>query len=101
MLLLLGLLVGCGTDDPCASTRDLTASPGGLALTRDEHPVGWGSTECFQCHQRWEIHANDCLQGAAVNGADIPTDTTEGCQDCHGWNGVPAWSKSMTPDTGP
>jgi hypothetical protein len=92
------ILAGCGTDDACSEVRDLSKSPAGLALTEEEHPVGWAHTECFQCHQAWNIHANDCLVGVALTGSDIPVDSTDGCRDCHGWNGVPEWVQD-TDDT--
>jgi hypothetical protein len=92
--LLLLALAGCG-DDPCAGTRDLLASPSALTLTEAEHELGWGRSECFQCHQQFRIHEEDCIDVAAVDGAAIdeasdPDDTTT-CVPCHGSNGVPGW----------
>lgn len=90
MVLLLTLLAGCSTD-PCAGTRDLANSPDGLQLTEVEHPVGWGHTDCFQCHQRWKLHADSCIVGVDVHGDEIQPETTADCVECHGWNGVPEW----------
>lgn len=85
------LLVGCGDPDPCASTRDLPASPAALTLTPGEHGAGWGRTDCFQCHQRFLIHQNDCSLVADVDGSAIEAETEDDCVACHGWNGVDAW----------
>lgn len=89
------LLSACADPDPCASMRDISLSAASLSLTRNEHP-GWGNTECFQCHQRFSIHQNDCTAVAEVDAAAIdamidPADTTT-CIQCHGSNGVAAWA---------
>lgn len=98
-LLLLALLTGCNAD-PCAGTRDLANSPAGLELTEAEHPAGWGHTDCFECHQRWKIHKNDCIDGAEVHGDEIQADVPTDCAACHGWNGVPDWlDTDVPPDT--
>lgn len=92
MIFLVLSLFGCGSDeDPCAGKRDLLSSPRGLELTQEEHPIGWEHTECFQCHQAWKVHTDDCLDGVAVDGAAIQAETTDDCAACHGWNGVDAW----------
>jgi hypothetical protein len=88
-MILLSWLIGCGDEDPCASRRDLSASPAGLTLVEAEHPTGWGQADCYQCHQRWTIHAEDCLDGIAVQGDDIAAETIADCAACHGTNGVP------------
>ena len=97
MILLLWLL-GCA-DDPCASQRDLTTSPGGLDLTEEEHPAGWGQAGCFQCHPRWEIHQNDCMADVALDpvALDASIEGVDDCASCHGWNGVPAWATGEDP----
>lgn len=89
-------LVGCGDADPCASTRDIAESPSALELTSGEHTAGWGRADCFQCHQAFLIHQNDCTLVADVDSAAIaalidPSDTTT-CISCHGTNGVPEWA---------
>ncbi|MFZ5480894.1 MAG: hypothetical protein ACOZNI_29305 [Myxococcota bacterium] len=84
------LLAACGSDDPCEGVRDLTASPMGLELTEAEHPSGWGRTECFQCHQAWKVHADDCLDEVAFDGGKIEAEAPAGCVACHGHNGVEA-----------
>lgn len=86
------LLLGCGDDDPCAGRRDLATSPAGLDLTEGEHPSGWGRTECFQCHQAWDIHAEDCVDAVPVAMEPFEVSDPEACVACHGANGVAAWA---------
>ncbi|MES2639462.1 MAG: hypothetical protein V4850_08250 [Myxococcota bacterium] len=86
VVVVLSVLGGCAAPDPCADKRDLSNSPAGLTLTAAEHPAGWGRAECFQCHQRWNVHQDDCIDGVAIG----PIDTEQGCASCHGGNGVSA-----------
>ncbi|NOY27575.1 MAG: hypothetical protein GXP62_17055 [Oligoflexia bacterium] len=90
---LLLISTGCGNADPCAGTRDLSQSPAGLALTQQEHGVGWGQQECFQCHQIWKIHQQDCTSGVSIDVASIndqiDVEDASTCATCHGDNGVP------------
>jgi hypothetical protein len=80
----------CQTTDPCAGVDDLSQSPDGLSLTREEHGVGWAQRECFTCHQVATIHQADCIgdvdMAEVVTAAD-PEDPTS-CVACHGGNGV-------------
>ena len=88
MVLLWPLLgLGCGSEDPCAGTRDLGLSPAGLTLTAQEHP-GWDQQECFTCHQTWNIHQQDCMGGIDVDEVQERTDVqdTTSCVACHGAN---------------
>lgn len=85
-------LAACAAERaPCEGRRDLLQSEAGLALTRAEHPRGWGHRACFQCHPAWTFHQEDCLDGAVVDpdalGALEPAD----CASCHGPNGVAEW----------
>lgn len=98
-MILLYTLLACGSSDPCADKVDLSHTDAGLALTEVEHPAGWTRTECFQCHQKWEIHADVCIDGVAFSQSDIPVDAPEDCVQCHGWNGVEAWKDLATYDT--
>ena len=102
MAVMLLLLLGCGPRQPCDGVRDLGGSPSSLELEAEEHRTGWGNDQCFQCHQVWTIHQQDCVDGVAVDVAAIAEviDVTEPrtCVPCHGANGVP----SLEPeDTGP
>lgn len=92
------LAVGCGEPDPCDGRRDLATSPDGLRLAESEHEAGWGQTDCFQCHQVFEIHRSVCSSFTDTGLIDLtevvartdPGDTST-CVTCHGWNGVAAW----------
>lgn len=88
MILALAWLLGCPSDERCDGARDLAGSPAGLALTEEEHPDGWGRAACFQCHQRWEVHAEDCIEGVAVDTEALGAVTD--CVACHGANGLAA-----------
>ena len=106
MTALLWLWLGCVSEDPCAATRDLLASPSGLVLTPGEHEIGWARTECFQCHQAARIHSSDCASVVAVDAAALAEETdaddTTSCVACHGANGVRAWEDLLdTGDSGP
>lgn len=87
MILLLALLA-CG-DERCPD-GDLLASPGGLALTEEEHPTGWGNPDCTSCHALAAIHRTSCSEGvdlAAVR-AEVDADGVASCAACHGDNGL-------------
>ena len=101
--LLLVLLAGCA-DAPCGAARDLRLSPSGLVVTEQEHPAGWGRTECYQCHQLSRIHKEDCVDGVVVDGSalndDLVGQDTTACAECHGTNGVADWADLLdTADT--
>lgn len=69
---------------------DLTASPSSLRLTEDEHEQGWGRSNCWICHNEFNIHFDDSPTGfdmAAVR-ARVERDGLACCSVCHGDNGV-------------
>ena len=89
------LLIGCNSTDPCNQVRDLSRSPDGLTLVQEEHPLGWGRTDCFECHQIFNIHHTACIgidgvDVSAIN-AQIDVRDTSTCVACHGTNGVADW----------
>ena len=95
------VLTGCLTDDdPCAYVHDLVRSDGSLALTPEEHGVGWGNETCLQCHQVWNTHRHDCARSVDLDmeaireAADFEDTTT--CVPCHGTNGVPGLAEAGT-----
>ena len=103
--LLVGLwLVGCGPSDPCAGWHDALEGDDGLDLTADEHGPGWGQTECFQCHQAWNIHPVDCIDDSWIPFIDETTDVedTLSCTACHGMNGTSSedWVDTTSGTTG-
>lgn len=71
---------------------DITASPGGIALTSpDEHVGGWGRKDCLLCHNAaLNVHRDkgspinvDKLNEAIRNGGESTY-----CLQCHGPNGI-------------
>lgn len=86
MILLLALLA-CG-DERCPD-GDLLGSPGGLALTEEEHPTGWGNADCTSCHALAAIHRTSCSEGVdlAEVRAVVDAEGEASCESCHGGNG--------------
>ena len=70
---------------------DIAQGPGGITLVQSEHPVGWGKSNCFECHSDANIHQAG-RSGTGLNLAAIRTLTEEqgldSCATCHGTNGV-------------
>lgn len=89
LLLGLALVVAAGCDQ--RRCEDMTTSEAGLSVTIDEHPTGWGEPECSACHLRGAIHQRACTPGIdmeAVRDRVAEDQTSDGCQSCHGDNGV-------------
>lgn len=83
--------LGACSTDPCATRGDILAGPGGLQVTQEEHVVGWGLEDCYQCHSVATLHLDGC-SSSSLTAEDIldrvdPDDPTS-CQDCHGTNGT-------------
>jgi hypothetical protein len=105
-LVALLFLVACGNDaDPeGADYGNLLASPGGLIVLEEEHPTGFGRSDCFGCHEVRNMHVENRTD--LPDCRDLPDPPTEGCIDlaeiqsiirnqgedscalCHGNNGV-------------
>ena len=88
------VLSGCGTDgsEESADYGNLLNSPGGLLVLEEEHPSGWGRSDCFTCHEVRNMHTvnrtglpdldlDEIQQIIANQGEDS-------CVLCHGNNGV-------------
>ncbi|MCP4805719.1 MAG: hypothetical protein GY913_35905 [Proteobacteria bacterium] len=82
------LLLACSSDEPCT---DMTQSPGALTVTEEEHALGWGESECAQCHPAWTLHQRDCVGVLDLEELEARTDLsdTTSCVACHGTNGAP------------
>ncbi len=67
-------------------------SPGGLALEESEHPAGWGSDRCAQCHPSWTYHQVNCTSLEDIDLQEmwlvVDPEQTGSCVECHGENGV-------------
>jgi len=59
-LLALACTLAACSSDPCAGRGDMMESPGALEVTEDEHPAGWGSDQCLQCHSLETTHGVGC-----------------------------------------
>lgn len=82
---------GCPAEDPCADYGDMLGSPDGLDITQDEHPAGWGSDQCLQCHALETTHRVNCTSVDDLDIAEVREEAAEGnetCVACHGLNGV-------------
>lgn len=92
VLLFLGLL-GCGSgNNEGQDLGNIFDSPGGLVLTEQEHPDGWGRSDCFACHPLKEIHQKNRTGQGELPLTDIRAlvekDGLNACPICHGDNGV-------------
>ncbi len=87
-LLPLLLLLAC-EGDPCARGSMLD-SPGGLLVTPETHPTGWGFAECEACHALPALHRSGCTPEIDLDAVreHVETEGVAGCVDCHGDNGV-------------
>ena len=93
--LFIGLLflLGCvGGDDEGQNFGNLFEGTDGLMLTQEEHPDGWGRSECFACHPINEIHREDRTGTGVLPLEDIQEFVEQeglaSCPICHGDNGV-------------
>ncbi len=77
----------------------MVQSAAGLAVTVDEHGVGWGQQDCALCHPSWNLHAHSCSE-STIDMTRIDEHASlsepETCTDCHGDNGVPEWEETDT-----
>ncbi|MGH7800022.1 MAG: hypothetical protein ACREOW_05245 [Thermodesulfobacteriota bacterium] len=91
ILMLLGFL-GCVSEDEGGQNfGDIFDTPEGTVLTQEEHPDGWGRSDCFVCHPIFEIHRVD----RTGTGLDLKAirefveeEGLDSCPLCHGDNGV-------------
>jgi hypothetical protein len=92
LLALFVLACGGGGVDEGENFGNLLDSPAGLVLTEEEHPDGWGRTDCTLCHHLDNIH----LVNRTGLSIDIQATHDQaiaagigGCAACHGTNGNP------------
>lgn len=85
---LLALLLGCTPADPCPETSMLDG-PEGLVLTEEEHGIGWGEAECWQCHQVETLHRTGCTPDVDLEAVQeqVEAEGLASCVACHGDNG--------------
>ncbi len=92
VLVVVGIGACGGGNDDGQDFGNLIASAQGTQLTLEEHPTGWGRSECFLCHPLEEIHQVDRSGTGVLPLADIrrlvDRDRLASCPLCHGDNGV-------------
>ena len=87
-LIVLFLLVSCADrqyeDYHIENIADLT-------LSADNHPHGYGRSDCFVCHLPMNIHQVDRLHAPSFPFAKraVERNGLKSCAGCHGSNGVP------------
>ncbi len=61
-----------------------------IALTVDNHPHGYGRSQCFTCHLPDNIHQENRVNSFLVDTARdlVKTEGTNRCYACHGTNGL-------------
>lgn len=93
LLIALVFLLGCaGGDDEGQNLGNIFEGTDGLILNQEEHPDGWGRSDCFACHPINEIHREDRTGTGLLPLEDIQEFVEEegldSCPICHGDNGV-------------
>lgn len=99
LLVALGLLTACGPVEPCANGSMLDGA-GGLALEQEEHALGWGQADCWQCHNEAVLHRSGCTPGVDLAAVQerVETEGLASCAECHGANGVVEADDTATGD---
>lgn len=91
-ILLILSLAGCVSEDNQGQDfGNILDSPEGLIVTEEEHPDGWGRSDCFACHPIADIHQVDSTNGLLPLEeiqALVVRDGLASCPICHGDNGV-------------
>lgn len=89
IVLILGALnSACGQSDSTENYGITQASQ--LTLTAQNHPHGFGQTECFNCHVETNIHQIDHVGSnqTALARQMVQQSGISICYACHGQNGV-------------
>lgn len=89
LLIILTVFNACDIDrqyEDYALTKE-----GDLTLAAQNHPHGFGQTQCFHCHVKANIHQVNRINSPVF---DIAKDLVEdrglnSCSVCHGDNGAP------------
>jgi len=65
-------------------------SEAALVVTEDEHPTGWGQSDCSTCHSFVALHRRACTPEADLAEVRdiVADDGVASCVDCHGNNGT-------------
>lgn len=81
-------LAGCGVQRQYESYPMTLAD---LTITTQNHPHGYGKSECFACHLPSNIHNVDRIGAPsfAIAKTLVTQQGLASCAGCHGTNGVP------------
>jgi hypothetical protein len=65
-------------------------SQGGLLVTEEEHPTGWGLEHCDECHAIFQLHRLGCTEEVDLEEVHevVEEEDLASCGICHGENGV-------------
>ena len=87
-VLFLVLLSACGVQRQYES-YPMTITD--LTITTQNHPHGYGKSECFTCHLPSNIHNVDRIGAPsfAIAKTLVEQQGLNSCTGCHGTNGVP------------
>lgn len=94
MPLLWAVLAACDAVDAPCPTGSMAEGPGGLLVTDEEHPTGFGRATCFDCHALDTLHDAGCTTWVDPTAlreevdAAVQTQGEAACTTCHGENGV-------------
>ncbi|MEE9252859.1 MAG: hypothetical protein V3U74_05870 [Thermodesulfobacteriota bacterium] len=94
IMLFIAAALGCvGGDDDGQDFGNIFESPEGVILTEEEHPDGWGRTNCFACHPVEEIHRENRTGTEGILPLEdiqefVEEEGLDSCPVCHGDNGV-------------
>ena len=87
---LLACLACGGCADEACDLGSMVDGPGGLVVTRAEHPTGWGNDACGECHAFDALHLEGCTPEVDLVEAqhDVDRFGADACATCHGTNGI-------------
>jgi hypothetical protein len=91
--MVMAMLAACGGgNDDGQDLGNLLETAQGTQLTAEEHPTGFGRSECFTCHPIEELHRTDHSGTGVLPLEDIrrlvERERLDSCSLCHGDNGV-------------
>ena len=80
--------VGC--DRQQAQSEQYVMDPADISLSLDNHPHGYGKSQCFLCHIPNNIHTVNRLGHTSFDLAQslVKRSGLASCSGCHGKNGV-------------
>lgn len=89
LMLIILLLSSCGKEKRQFEVYQI-AQPADILLSVENHPHGYGESQCFECHVVDNIHRDNQTGSSTLDLARELTRTQgiSSCQTCHGGNGL-------------